>query len=231
MKMLISCLDGRKTLCAMMTDENMASEETSYKLTNEDLDQLPLQQFNETIEVVDTLEAAAVAAQEMARETMLGFDTETRPSFKRGVTYKTALLQLSTEHKAWLIRINKIGLPDCIVSILENPNILKAGVAIRDDIKGLQKWHPFTPGNFTELQNLALEHGIEEFSLKKLAAHVMGIRISKRQRLSNWESSQLTMPQQNYAATDAWVGLMCYKGLVAGVCLHPRLLDILNSRK
>lgn len=195
------------------------------------MDDLPLQQFDENIEVVDTMEAALAAAREMASESMLGFDTETRPSFKRGVTYKTALLQLSTEHKAWLIRINKIGLPDCIVSILENPSILKAGVAIRDDIKGLQKWHGFTPGNFVELQNMALEHGIEEFSLKKLAAYVMGIRISKRQRLSNWEASQLTMSQQHYAATDAWVGLMCYKGLSNGICQHPRLTEILNKKE
>lgn len=199
------------------------------KLTSEDIDKLPLEQFEGQIVLVDTPELVDEAVAEMQREPILGFDTETRPSFKRGVTYRTALLQLSASHKAWLIRINKIGLPDSIVSILENPHILKVGAAIRDDIKGLQKWHQFTPGNFVELQNMALEHGIEDFSLKKLAAHIMGIKISKRQRLSNWEAGALTMPQQCYAATDAWVGLMCYNGLSNGIVMHPRLEAILNN--
>lgn len=207
----------------------MTEENNIHKLTAEELELLPLEQFEGDIEVVETIERSIVAAKEMANETMLGFDTETRPSFKRGVSYKTALLQLSTDKKAWLIRLNKTGLADCIVAILEDPKILKAGVAIRDDIKGLQKWHNFTPGNFIELQNMAAENGIEDFSLKKLAAHVMGIRISKRQRLSNWEADSLTIAQQNYAATDAWVGLECYKGLKNGVQMHPRLKAIIDG--
>lgn len=206
----------------------MADDNNIHKLTAEELEQLPLAQFEGEIVVVETQEQAEMASQEMKKEKMLGFDTETRPSFKRGVSYKTALLQLSSNKKAWLIRINKIGLPDCIVEILSSTNILKAGVAIRDDIKGLQKWHNFAPGSFVELQSMALENGIEDFSLKKLAAHVMGIRISKRQRLSNWESPVLTVPQQSYAATDAWVGLECYIGLTRGGRMHPRLQAIVD---
>ena len=206
------------------------AEQPQIKLTNEDIDKLPLQQFDGEIVVVDTIDLAQQAAAEMATQRILGFDTETRPSFKRGVTYKTALLQLSAVNKAWLIRINKIGLPNCIVQILEDTNIVKAGVAIRDDIKGLQRWHQFVPGSFVELQSMALEHGIEDFSLKKLAAHIMGIKISKRQRLSNWEAEMLLTSQLNYAATDAWVGLECYIGLQKGIVLHPRLSEILTPK-
>lgn len=202
-------------------------EQSQIKLTSEDIDKLPSQQFVGDIVVVDTIALAMQAATEMAQQHILGFDTETRPSFKRGVTHKTALLQLSSTNKAWLIRLNKIGLPNCIVKILEDTNIVKAGVAIRDDIKGLQRWHQFVPGSFVELQNMALEHGIEDFSLKKLAAHIMGIKISKRQRLSNWEAKMLLTSQQNYAATDAWVGLECYLGLQKGIHIHPRLETIL----
>lgn len=205
-------------------------DEQNIRLTNEDIDQLPLDQFRGQIMLVDTPELVQQAADEMMAETILGFDTETRPSFKRGVSYRTALLQLSSKNKAWLVRINRIGLPQSIVKILENKNIVKAGVAIRDDIKGLQKWHPFVPNNFVELQNMALENGIEDFSLKKLAAHIMGIKISKRQRLSNWEAGALTIPQISYAATDAWVGLECYIGLQHGALMHPRLKEILKLK-
>lgn len=202
-----------------------------HRLTHEELDRLPLVQFEQDIQLVDTPEKLSAAVEAMRHETMLGFDTETRPSFKRGVTYNCALLQLSTETTAWLIRLNIIGVTDELVEILQDASILKAGVAIRDDIRGLQKWHNFRPGNFIELQDMARQLGLEDFSLKKLAAHVMGVRISKRQRLSNWEADTLTEAQQHYAATDAWVSLLIYKGLQNGIVEHPRLHEIIEKIK
>lgn len=200
------------------------------KLTNKDLDKLPMVQFEKEIVVVDTAEKLQQAVEEMSTASQLGFDTETRPSFKRGVSYSVSLLQLSVDNKAWLIRLNKIGMTKDLTSLLETKEILKIGVAIRDDIKGLQKQLPFTPANFIDLQVVAKERGLEDFSLKKLAAHVMGVKISKRQRLSNWEADHLSLAQQRYAATDAWVSLQIYKGLLAGVIEHERVVKILTEQ-
>jgi ribonuclease D len=200
------------------------------KLTNKDLDKLPMVQFEKEIVVVDTAEKLQQAVEEMSTASQLGFDTETRPSFKRGVSYSVSLLQLSVDNKAWLIRLNKIGMTKDLTSLLESKEILKIGVAIRDDIKGLQKQLPFTPANFIDLQVVAKERGLEDFSLKKLAAHVMGVKISKRQRLSNWEADHLSLAQQRYAATDAWVSLQIYKGLLAGVIEHERVVKILTEQ-
>lgn len=200
------------------------------KLTNKDLDKLPMVQFEKEIVVVDTAEKLQQAVEEMSSASQLGFDTETRPSFKRGVSYSVSLLQLSVDNKAWLIRLNKIGMTKDLASLLESKEILKIGVAIRDDIKGLQKQLPFTPANFIDLQVVAKERGLEDFSLKKLAAHVMGVKISKRQRLSNWEADRLSLAQQRYAATDAWVSLQIYKGLLAGVIEHERVVKILTEQ-
>ena len=200
------------------------------KLTNKDLDKLPMVQFEKEIVVVDTADKLQQAVEEMSSASQLGFDTETRPSFKRGVSYSVSLLQLSVDNKAWLIRLNKIGMTKDLASLLESKEILKIGVAIRDDIKGLQKQLPFTPANFIDLQVVAKERGLEDFSLKKLAAHVMGVKISKRQRLSNWEADRLSLAQQRYAATDAWVSLQIYKGLLAGVIEHERVVKILTEQ-
>lgn len=200
------------------------------RLTNKELDKLPMVQFSEEVVVVETEEALQQAVREMHNATMLGFDTETRPSFRRGLSYGVSLLQLSIDHKAWLIRLNKVGLSAEICSLLESDEIMKIGVAIRDDIRGLQKLHSFQPRNFVDLQTMAKERGLEDFSLKKLAAHVMGVKISKRQRLSNWESDMLSSAQIKYAATDAWVSLQIYKGLQAGVTEHERIVEILKEQ-
>ncbi|MBP5364357.1 MAG: 3'-5' exonuclease domain-containing protein 2 [Bacteroidales bacterium] len=199
-----------------------------HRLTKEEIEQLPLVQFNDRIVLVDTADKLDRAIAEMRQERILGFDTETRPSFKRGVTYGTALLQLATPFAAWLIRVGQLGVNASLAELLADESILKVGVAIRDDIKGLQRCRRFVPGNFIDLQDLARDAGYEDFSLKKMAAHVMGVRISKRQRLSNWEAPTLTQAQQRYAATDAWVSLMIYKGMMNGIKEHDRVREILS---
>ncbi|MDR2911645.1 MAG: 3'-5' exonuclease domain-containing protein 2 [Bacteroidales bacterium] len=175
------------------------------KITNEELANLPLKCFEGEITVVDSHEKIHKACEILSVQHVIGFDTETRPSFKKGMVNTVALLQLSTCSQAFLFRINKIGLPPEICSVLANPGIIKAGVAIRDDIKVLQKICKFNPRGFVELQDYARSLGIQDFSLKKLAAIVCGFRISKTQQISNWDVETLTQSQIIYAATDAWI--------------------------
>ncbi len=180
-------------------------------ITKEELDELPLRWFTGDIYVIDKYKQIDNVAKYLSEQTVLGFDTETRPSFKKGNVNSVALLQFSTNNDAFLIRINKLGLPESIVEILKNPDIIKPGVAIHDDIKALQEISGFEPAGFVELQDYAKETGIENFSLKKLAAIVLGFRISKSQQLSNWEAVRLTEAQRIYAATDAWTALNIYR--------------------
>ncbi|MCK4700524.1 MAG: 3'-5' exonuclease domain-containing protein 2, partial [Bacteroidales bacterium] len=143
----------------------------------------------------------------------LGFDTETRPSFRKGPNNRIALLQLATDDDAFLFRINKTKLPDTLVRILADPDLIKVGVAIRDDIKGLQKYSDFVPAGFVDLQNYVTDFGIESNGLRKLAGIVLNFRISKSNQVSNWENKKLSKGQIQYAATDAWVSYKVYSML------------------
>ncbi len=180
-------------------------------ISKEELTDLPLRWFEGEILLVDSFEKVSYAAKVLASHSIIGFDTETRPSFKKGVVNKVSLLQLSTHDQAFLFRTNKIGLPAEIREILSNPEIIKPGVAIRDDIKGLKEINNFNPAGFIELQDYARDLGIQNFSLKKLAAIALGFRISKSQQLSNWEGDVLTEAQIIYAATDAWTALKIFE--------------------
>lgn len=182
-------------------------------IDKEELMELPLIQFEGEISLVESKEDYLESIEYLSRQSLLGFDTETKPAFKKGVYNEVALLQLATEDRAFLFRLNKIGLGNSLKRILENPEIKKIGVAIRDDIKGLQKLNNFTPGGFVELQDRVKDYGIQDFSLKKISAIVLGQRISKSQRVTNWEAPDLTEAQQIYAATDAWVSHRIYQSL------------------
>lgn len=182
-------------------------------ISREELTDLPLRWFEGNITVIDKQEKVEEAISVLASHQVIGFDTETRPAFKKGVLNRVALLQLSTPDHAFLFRVNKTGIPKSLLLLLSDPGIIKPGVAIRDDIKGLQVISKFRPQGFIELQDHAKEIGIINFSLKKLAAIILGFRISKSQQLSNWEAPTLTEAQQIYAATDAWVALEIYKAL------------------
>lgn len=178
-----------------------------------ELEELPLIQFEGHITLVESKEDYLSSIDYLSKQKILGFDTETKPAFKKGVYNEVALLQLSTEDRAFLFRLNKIGFPNGLKSILENPEIQKIGVAIRDDIKALQKLNAFNPGGFIELQEHVKDFGIQDFSLKKLSAIVLGYRISKSQRITNWEAPDLTEAQQIYAATDAWISHRIFESL------------------
>ena len=182
-------------------------------IDKEALADLPLIQFEGEISLVESKEDYLACIEYLSQQKLLGFDTETKPAFKKGVVNEVALLQLSTKDRAFLFRLNKIGLPNGLKDILENPEIQKIGVAIRDDIKGLQKLNNFNPGGFVELQDHVKGFGIQDFSLKKLSAIVLGFRISKSQRITNWEAPDLTEAQQIYAATDAWISHRIFESL------------------
>lgn len=152
---------------------------------------------------------------ELTSAKAFGFDTETRPSFRKGEYHPVALLQLATETDAYLVRIQAVTQFQIIKSIFEDKNILKTGVAIRDDILQLKKIFDFTPQNFIELQTLAKEKGLQNFGLKGMTEEVMGAKLSKGPKTTNWAAPVLTERQLMYAATDAWIGLRLYQELMA----------------
>lgn len=182
-------------------------------ITKEEVNQMPLQAFEGEIVLVDRLEDVQEAVQFLQQFPILGFDTETRPSFKKGKVNDVALLQLAADSRTFLFRINKIGLPQELIALLSNDSIVKVGAAIKDDVRGLQKLQDFDANGFLELQNYVSKFGIESFSLKKLSAIVLNFRISKRQQVSNWEAEELSTGQLRYAATDAWVSLKIFEKL------------------
>lgn len=146
------------------------------------------------------------AVHYLKKQTVLGFDTETRPTFSpEQHSGGTALLQLSGGGKAYLFRLKKCGLPRALASVLASPKVIKVGAATLDDVRGLQKITPFNPKGFVDLQNIVWEYGIRDKSVKKMTAIILGVKISKAQQLSNWEAEKLSEGQQRYAATDAWV--------------------------
>lgn len=176
-----------------------------HTIDNDTVAALPAARFPGRIVVVETNEQAEEACLELQRHTMIGFDTETRPSFRAGVSYKVALLQLSTEDVCYLFRLSQIRLSNSIIKILGSKQIIKVGADVTGDIRSLHALRHFHADGFVDLQVEASRWGIEEKSLRKLSAIVLGERVSKAQRLSNWEATILTEQQQEYAATDAWV--------------------------
>jgi len=186
-------------------------------ITKEEINDLPLEAFEGEIVTIDSHEGLHDAVGYLKQFPVLGFDTETKPSFTKGNVNSVALLQLSSFEKSFLFRLNRIGLPEPIIDLLRDPEIIKVGAAIKDDIKGLQDIVDFDGNSFLELQQYVSSFGIENFSLKKLAAIVLRIRISKRQQVSNWEATELSVGQLRYAATDAWVSLEIYEALKASI--------------
>lgn len=174
-------------------------------IDNDTVAQLPAACFSGRIVIVDSDEGIAAACSDLQSYDTIGFDTETRPSFRAGVSYKVALLQLSTPNTCYLFRLNRIRLDNRILKILSSRRILKIGADVGGDIRSLRALRDFRADGFVDLQTEAVRWGIEEKSLRKLSAIVLGMRISKAQRLSNWEAGVLTDQQREYAATDAWV--------------------------
>lgn len=176
----------------------------SNKYDKTKIGQLPRVQFEGRIIVVISEHEAEAAVDYLLSQDILGIDTETRPSFKKGRVYKVALLQVSTHDTCFLFRLNRTGITDAIARLLEDCSIPKIGLSLQDDLRVLNCRKSFTPGLFIELQKEIKELGVQDMSLQKIYANLFGEKIAKTQQLSNWEADSLSSAQQKYAATDAW---------------------------
>ncbi|MCH7399067.1 3'-5' exonuclease domain-containing protein 2 [Belliella sp. DSM 107340] len=185
-------------------------------ITKEQVNELPLGQFEGEIILINSMDQVQEAVDELSSHSLIGFDTETKPAFKKGVFNQVSLLQLSTPEVAYLIRLNELGLPEGIREILEDRQIVKIGAAVLDDLRGLRKYaQDFVPASFFDLNQELKKVGFLNIGVRNLAAMVMEIRISKSEQVSNWEAVTLSEKQMLYAATDAWVCLEIYKKLYA----------------
>ena len=174
---------------------------------------LPMTHFEGEVIIVDHPDKVCAAVEYLSQHAILGVDTEARPSFKRGVHYPTALVQVSTLERCYLFRLTHVGMPQELADVFANPNICKVGLAFKDDLTGLKRRRMFKPANCVDLQSIVCKYGIMELGLQKIFAIIFGKKISKAQQLTNWENSHLTPEQARYASTDAWATLSIYLAL------------------
>ncbi|MBR0223790.1 MAG: 3'-5' exonuclease domain-containing protein 2 [Bacteroidales bacterium] len=191
-------------------------------ITPEEIEQMDLAAFPGRINIITCPgEGLDHAIEHLSAQRLIGFDTETKPVFQaHQPRHHTALLQLSSETEAFLFRLQELGLPQAIADIMADPHITKIGAAVGEDIHGLQYYCRFEPHRFMDLQSFGSQYGIKEKSVRKMAAIILGQKVSKAQQCSNWEAQPLSEAQQLYAATDAWICVKMYKALLAS----PRMV-------
>ncbi len=179
-------------------------------ITKAEINELPMQQYEGPIHLCRTADEAEAAAKKLLKEKLLGFDTETRPAFRKGESYDPSLLQLATGSEVYLFQIQQCGLTPALLKVLSSSKIIKAGVAIDRDVSELKEMAHFEPAGFIELATCAKEAKIKNLGLRGLTAILFEFRISKKEQVSNWARKELTESQQTYAATDAWLGRRIY---------------------
>lgn len=186
-------------------------------ITPEEIEEMELAAFPGRITVITQRDSDFDhAVEHLSAQRFIGFDTETKPVFQpRQPRHQTALLQLASETEAFLFRLHELGLPQEIAGLLADPYITKIGAAVGEDIHGLQHYCPFEPHRFMDLQSFGSQYGIQEKSVRKMAAIILGRKVSKAQQCSNWEADPLSDAQLLYAATDAWICVKMYKALLA----------------
>ena len=193
----------------------MQTMKTIYnRLDKEYIKDLPLVSFPGKIITVNSEREADKAVPFLLSKDILGVDTETRPSFKKGQQHKVSLLQVATEDICFLFRLNYIGMVTSVISLLSNTDVPMVGLSWHDDLAALQKRMEFKPGLFIDIQDIIGDIGIEDKSLQKLYANIFKQKISKRQRLTNWDADVLSDKQMSYAATDAWACVKFYKEIL-----------------
>ena len=185
------------------------------KITKDEVNLMPVVVFEGKITLVDDLSKIQPAIEELRKSDVVGIDTETKPSFTRGTHHKVSLVQISTSDHCFLFRLNKIDFPAALAEFIADEKIKKIGLSLRDDLAGLNKHHKFKPENCIDIQTIIQNYGILELGLQKIYAILFGNKISKSQRLTNWENPELTEQQQRYAATDAWASLEIYLKLIS----------------
>ena len=185
-------------------------------IDKQEINQMPVVTFPGRIHIIDAISQVKSAVAALRSSSIAGFDTETRPCFKRGERHNAALLQLSTDTDAFLFRLNKTGITAPLKQYLEDPGIIKVGLSTTDDFHQLTRLCDVHPAGFIELQQVVKEYNITDMSLQKIYAILFQQKISKGQQLTNWEAPQLTEAQQRYAAIDAWACMRIYQHLQAG---------------
>lgn len=185
-------------------------------ISKEAVNELPEVTYPGRVILIDSAAKAHDAIKYIKTQRQIGFDTETRPNFQKNHRYKVSLMQLSTPGECFLFRLRQIGSLDPLMEILEDENIQKIGLSLKDDFHSLAKLREFKPAGFVELQTFVKDYEIADNSLQKIYAVIFGRRISKNQRLTNWEAPELTLSQQSYAAIDAWACVEIYNFLLTG---------------
>lgn len=185
------------------------------KITKQEVNVLPLIKFEGEIVIINKAEDVPAAISDLSQHDLIGFDTETKPAFKKGQVYPVALLQLASKDKVYLFRLLDTGFTQEMVDLFQNPNVTVVGVGIRDDLKDLQKLRPFASDQFVDLNVKAQTLDFENIGARNLAGMLLQKRISKSQQVSNWENEVLTEAQLSYAATDAWICIEVYEKLMA----------------
>lgn len=199
-----------------MNEQSDSASNGPSSISAEEIGNLPLRAYSGKVELIKNAADLPSVVSEVMRHEVVGFDTETRPSFRKGQLYKVSLMQLAVPDYVFLIRLQHTGITPELISFLESGDVLKTGIGIRDDLHALNRLKPFVPAGFVDLVPLAREAGLKVESVKKLAGLLLGFRISKSAQTSNWEARTLTPKQIEYAATDAWVCLELYRKLAAG---------------
>ena len=180
-------------------------------ITKEEINELPVLEYNgRNIVLVDSLHKLKSTMEVIKKEEFVGIDTETKPSFEKGKVNKVALLQISTADTCYLIRLNVLGMQNSIIELLSSAKPLKVGLSLKDDYKMLNRRRSFKPAGFLDLQSVIGKFGIKDLSLQKIYAIMFNKKISKAQRLTNWQAPNLTLAQQKYAAVDAWACMDIY---------------------
>lgn len=219
-----------RTFARICVDILMKPNTFIHRITKEQIQSLPLTQFEGEVIVVDSLDQLPDAVAYLSEQKIIGVDTEARPSFTRGVHYPTALLQIASEERCYLFRLTHVGMPLALAAVFANPEIRKVGLAFKDDINGLRRRQDFRPANCVDLQSIVGRYGILDLGLQKIFAICFGKKISKAQQLTNWENSHLTPEQARYASTDAWATLLIYKELMQTQPLKKNEADALHMQ-
>ena len=189
-------------------------ENLKRKMTTEEINALPLRYYTGEIAVINTMRDWRMAEADLLESQVIGFDTETKPSFRKGINNPPHLIQMATEKRVYLIQLRRFHFNAQCASVLSNPALLKVGVAIGDDMLSLGRLHPFEARGIVDLGTLTEKYGFASHGLRTLAASLFGWRISKGPQCSNWNATKLTNRQIVYAATDAWIGRMIYLALM-----------------